>query len=90
MQFPKRQRATTLPRLHRRTKRAVNWAGLAVACGLAGTTAAIALPTLASALTTGSLTLPSQIEPWRAVLAIVCSAAAAATVAYRTPPKGGA
>lgn len=89
MQFPRSPRKASLPRLRKRTRRAANSAGLAVLLGLVGTTAAIALPELAHGLTTGTVTLPTTIEPWRAVLAIVFSAAAAATVAYRTPPKGG-
>lgn len=89
MQFPRSRRKARLPRLKARTRRAINWAGLAAVLGLLGTTAAIALPTIAAALTDGTLTLPAHLEPWRVLLAIVCASAAAATIAYRTPQKGG-
>lgn len=89
MRFPKSRRRATLPRIHR-ARRALNWSGFAIVAGLIGSTLALALPSLAQAMTTGAFSLPTVWEPWRVVLAILLSSAATATAAYRFTDKGGA
>ena len=84
MQFP-RPRRVTLPRLSRRRKlRATQVAALV---SVVGTTAVLALPVVVDALRDGSLVVP---EPWRTLLTILTTAAATATISYRTRLTGGA
>lgn len=82
VEFP-RPRRISLPRLSPR--RRVRATQIATVVSVSTATVVLALPAVVDALRDGSLAVP---EPYRTLLIIIGTAAATATISYRTQPGG--